>query len=104
VTISIVAYLVSTLDWRSIISNLLKSDLLWLVIAELAFCLSLILGAIRWWLLLQVQKISIPFQTAYSLTLIGQFFNMFMLGAIGGDAAKLLFVAKHAPMPPNCCS
>lgn len=98
VTIAILAYLVSTLDWKSIIGNLRSADPIWLLIAEAAFGSSLILAAFRWWLLLQVQNIALPLSTACSLTLIGQFFNQFMLGSLGGDAAKLLLVAKHAPI------
>lgn len=96
-TCAILAYLVATLDWASIGANLLRSDPSWLALAEMGFGVSLTLAALRWDLLLRVQGIRLPVLTAEALTLVSQFFNLFLLGSLGGDAAKLVLVCRLAP-------
>ncbi len=97
VTLAIFAYLAAKLDWVSVLRNIARSQPLWLLLAELAFGVSLALAALRWELLLRVQGIRLPFLTAEALTLVGQFFNLFLLGSLGGDAAKLVLVCRRAP-------
>lgn len=97
VTLGIFGYLATTLNWASIGANLMRSDAAWLAMAELAFGTSLALAGLRWWLLLRVQGIFPQIRTACALTFVGQFFNLFLLGSVGGDAAKLVLIAKLAP-------
>jgi len=88
ITLSILAYLVYKVDWRSLGSQVLRADPGWLLIACLLFGVVFFLAAMRWWLLLRVQDIVLPLSTITALTLIGQFFNTFMLGSVGGDVVK----------------
>lgn len=97
VTLAIFAYLAAKLDWVSVVRNIARSQPMWLLLAELAFGLSLSLAALRWDLLLRVQGIRLPVLTAEALTLVSQFFNLFLLGSVGGDAAKLLLVCRLSP-------
>lgn len=56
--------------------------------------LVLVLGAWRWQLLLNAQNISSSWLNAFRLTLIGFFFNLAVPGAVGGDVAKMGYLAK----------
>jgi hypothetical protein len=56
-----------------------------------------LLAAMRWWLLTQIQRIQLSIRAAVALTFIGQFFNSFLLGSIGGDVVKLYYIHKYAP-------
>lgn len=48
----------------------------------------------RWQLLIQAQRVSVPFRSAWSLTMIGMLFNVVVPGSVGGDLAKGYYVAR----------
>ncbi|MFT8418020.1 MAG: lysylphosphatidylglycerol synthase transmembrane domain-containing protein [Acetobacter sp.] len=52
------------------------------------------LTAVRWRLLLNAQGISITFYNALKLTLVAGFFNVFLLGGVGGDGVRLWMAAR----------
>jgi uncharacterized protein (TIRG00374 family) len=58
------------------------------------FLISLNLLVVRWRLLLRSQGIRLSYWEAFKLTFIGNFFNFFMLGAVGGDVIKIYYVVK----------
>ncbi len=68
----------------------------WEKIAPAIFLLLLTtpLGALRWQWLLQAQNIQIPWLKTLQLTLIGNFFNIALPGAVSGDFVKAYYVAK----------
>jgi uncharacterized protein (TIRG00374 family) len=74
-----------------------RADYIWLVLACVLFGFTYLLAALRWWFLMRVQKIFVSLRVAAALTLIGQFYNSFMLGAIGGDIVKVVYLQKYAP-------
>jgi uncharacterized protein (TIRG00374 family) len=49
------------------------------------------LGALRWGLLLRALDVSIPFVKLFHFVSIGMVMNMFLLGSVGGDAARGLY-------------
>jgi len=59
--------------------------------------LSALLCAARWRLLVRAQNLSLSFSSLVDLTLIGNFFNTFMPGAVGGDLVKAWYVAGREP-------
>lgn len=61
------------------------------VIAGLA--LSMLLCAIRWTLLARAQRLKLTVAQAVELTMIGNFFNTFLPGSVGGDLIKAWYVA-----------
>jgi uncharacterized membrane protein YbhN (UPF0104 family) len=74
-----------------------RANYLWLVLACMLFGVTYMLAAVRWWFLMRVQKINVSLRVAAALTLIGQFYNSFMLGSIGGDIVKVVYLQKYAP-------
>ena len=48
---------------------------------------TVLLSAARWWLLLRAQGIPATLWRITELTLIGNLFNLFAVGGVGGDAA-----------------
>jgi uncharacterized protein (TIRG00374 family) len=97
ITLGILAYFGSTLHWAELVSRFLESKPFWLLIACLLFGATFLLASIRWWLLLKVQSIVLPLKTVTALVLIGQFFNSFLLGAMGGDAVKAVYLLRYSP-------
>lgn len=57
---------------------------------------ALLLGVIRWRMVLRVVKIELPFARAARITLVAQFFNAFLLGSVGGDLLKAYYAARES--------
>ncbi|GIW73011.1 MAG: hypothetical protein KatS3mg102_2553 [Planctomycetota bacterium] len=56
----------------------------------------LLVMALRWWLLLRAVEVRLGFGRTLALAMIGHFFNTFLPGGAGGDAARMLYVAREA--------
>ena len=56
-----------------------------------------ILGILRWQWLLQSQGIHLPFGRVAQLSLIGNFFNFALPGAVSGDLVKAFYIGKEIP-------
>jgi glycosyltransferase 2 family protein len=72
-------------------SGLAESPLTVIACTLLIFLL-LPLGALRWGLLLEALEISLPFAKLFHFVSIGMVLNLFLLGSVGGDAARGLYV------------
>ena len=75
--------------FRNILDSVLSADRAWLIIASVVFFISLVFSAVQWNLLLKAQGVNLGFKNAFSLYMIGHFFNNFLPGALGGDIVKV---------------
>ena len=57
-------------------------------------CGPLLLGTLRWWLLIQGAGLKCSYFYAMRLQTIGYFFNTAMPGAVGGDIVKAIYIVK----------
>lgn len=66
-------------------------------LACLVWVVSLLITFVRWFFL--VRAVGLPFRLldALRLGLVGNFFNSFMPGSIGGDILKAAFIAREQP-------
>lgn len=63
------------------------------------------LGAFRWGIFLWVLGVRLPAWQVLRLSFVGLFFNIFLVGAVGGDAVKVVWlVAKGHPKTPALLS
>jgi glycosyltransferase 2 family protein len=69
----------------------------WVVIGILAYGVVEVSAAIRWHVLLKVQKIHLTVPRLAGLFLIGMFYNQFLPGGTGGDIIKSYFLLKETP-------
>ncbi len=60
-----------------------------------AYCVSVLLGVIRWQILLRAQGIRLKFMRVFQLTMVGNFFNIALPGAVSGDFVKAFYVGKE---------
>lgn len=97
VTVLIIAFLAQKVNWPEFVAQLLRADFIWLFLACFLFGIVYLLAALRWWYLIKIQGIHLPLRIVVALTFIGQFFNSFLLGAIGGDIIKAVYLQKYAP-------
>jgi uncharacterized protein (TIRG00374 family) len=72
-------------------------NLIFLIAAILVFPLTFILTAARWHELLKALDINIGLLRAFTLTMVGAFYNTFMPGSTGGDFFKALYVSRATP-------
>src|ERR1700731_447206 len=76
---------------------LAAADYRWVGAAILAYVMVEIAAAIRWQILLRVQKIRLNFPRLSGLFLIGMFYNQFLPGGTGGDIIKSYLLLKETP-------
>ena len=84
-------------DKRARMAEALRHADLWWLLPGLA-CLGgvILLQTQRWFLLLRAVDISIDWLRCLRLLLIGMFFNLFLLGATGGDVVKIFYAMREA--------
>jgi len=58
---------------------------------------STLLGVHRWRVLLRGQEISLSWSKTLQLSLIGNFFNLALPGAVSGDLVKAFYIAREHP-------
>lgn len=73
-----------------------KADKWWIVLGVLVGSLTYIAGTIRFGVLLRVQGIFLPWTRVAGIFMVGLFFNLFGLGATGGDVVKIFYVLREA--------
>ena len=73
------------------------ADYRWVAAAIFAYCLVEFVAAIRWHILLKVQKINLSIPRVAGLFLIGMFYNQFLPGGTGGDIIKSYLLLKETP-------
>ena len=73
-----------------------QADKWWIVIGVAVGSLTYLTGAIRFRVLLRVQGIFLPWGRVFGIFMVGLFFNLFGLGATGGDVVKIFYVLREA--------
>ncbi|MBI3192570.1 MAG: flippase-like domain-containing protein [Pedosphaera parvula] len=56
---------------------------------------TILLGIVRWRMVLRIQGLDLPFTRAGEISLVAQFFNSFLLGSTGGDLLKAYYAARE---------
>ncbi len=69
----------------------------WVALSVVAYIMVEIAAAVRWKILLKVQKIDLSIPRTAGLFLIGMFYNQFLPGGTGGDLIKTYLLFKEAP-------
>jgi glycosyltransferase 2 family protein len=70
-------------------------DLKFLALSIVLMGTILILGVLRWHMILKVHGLRLPLGRTAEISLIGHFFNSFLLGSVGGDLLKAYYVARE---------
>jgi hypothetical protein len=74
------------------------ADLRWVFLGWICYSVVELLATARWQILLRIQGINISWPRAAAIVMIGLFFNQFLPGGVGGDAMRLYFIFKQAPV------
>jgi len=97
VSLGAIGYFAWSVHWQDLALRLETARPGLILAACVCLGFAYIFSGLRWWYLLRVQSIHIDLYPVIALTFIGQFFNTFMLGAVGGDFVRALYVARSAP-------
>jgi glycosyltransferase 2 family protein len=96
VTIGLLIWVFHDPDQRAKMRDALRTaDYAWVGAGILAYIMVEISAAIRWQILLRVQKIRLSFPRVSGLFLIGMFYNQFLPGGTGGDIVKSYLLLKE---------
>ena len=74
-----------------------SANLWWFFPGLVAIGVGLLIQVQRWLILLRVQGIVVSFSRAIRIILVGMFFNLFLIGATGGDIVKIFLIIREAP-------
>ena len=98
VTVTLLGWIFRDAEVRSgVASALAKSDVAWMALAVAVAGLGVVAGVLRWWVFLRMQGIRIGLSRVTAIFLVGGFFNLFLFGSVGGDAAKVVCVGRERP-------
>jgi glycosyltransferase 2 family protein len=67
----------------------------WFALSLLLMGATLVLGIVRWRMVLRVQGLDLSFARATEISLVAHFFNSFLLGSTGGDLMKAYYAARE---------
>ena len=97
-TAGCLAWAFSGIDVRStILSRPEELGIGWLAAGLALAGGAVVFGAFRWQLFLAAQDIHVSFGRVLEMTLIGNLFSLVSVGSLGGDAARVLLLARHVP-------
>ncbi|MEP4078646.1 lysylphosphatidylglycerol synthase transmembrane domain-containing protein [Haloferula sp.] len=97
-TVSCLAWALNGVDWKdSVLARPGDLDWRWIAGGVVLGGLTILLTAVRLWVLLAAQGIKISFWRANELTLIGNLFNLAAVGGVGGDAARIFLLIRDHP-------
>ena len=82
---------------KKLLAALDTANLWWFLPGLVAIGLALLIQVERWLILLRVQGIVVSFSRALRIVLVGMFFNLFLIGATGGDIVKIFLILREAP-------
>jgi uncharacterized membrane protein YbhN (UPF0104 family) len=97
VTVFGLAYVVSTVSLEKIGEDITNIKWGWLLVAFVLITASLVLRAYRWLLLLRGLDVKVSFGRLVELYFVGNFFNAFLPSGFGGDAVRIMEVARDVP-------
>lgn len=97
VTAGILGFIATKVNWAQLGQRFLSAQPGWLAGALFLTLVSIVFCGVRFWFLLRLQKIDLPLPRALRLTLVGFFFNLFLIGSTGGDAIRLYYLMRWFP-------
>ena len=98
VTVGALYYLFHDPAKRSRMAEALRhADWFWLAASVAAYGMVEVFAAVRWLVLLRIQRFDLAWGKATAILLIGEFFMAFTPGLIGADAMRLLYLVKEHP-------
>jgi uncharacterized membrane protein YbhN (UPF0104 family) len=100
VSIFLLSFVLHGLDLGTLLREMLAVSRPALIAAALCYCAVGIPSALRWSIVLGTMGYPRPFRITFPIVLIGYFFNLTLVSAVGGDAVRIWEV-YHTGVPPT---
>lgn len=84
------------LKWVELKGAFAELQLWTLIVGTLVYAVSQAFVALRWWLFLRAQRISVSLALAIKLNYLGLFFSNFLPSSVGGDLVRAWYVSRHS--------
>lgn len=97
VTVAGLAFVLWKIPAAQIRDELVIVSIPWLIVTFLLMTSSLFLRAYRWMLLLRGLNAKVAYGRLVELYFVGNFFNAFLPSGFGGDAVRIIEVARDVP-------
>lgn len=102
VSVGMLAYvLLIQVDLGQLWRVVLQAKWGYLVLAGVLAIAGVALRAVRWLVLLQALAIDVPLKRLIKLYFVGSFFNIFLLSGFGGDAIRIVELARDSKKAPE---
>ena len=102
VTIGMLAYvLLVRINWGDLLAVISGARWSFLLVAVLLAVGGVALRAVRWLALLSALDIDVSLGRLIGLYFVGTFFNIFLLSGLGGDAIRMMELARHSKRTPE---
>jgi hypothetical protein len=99
VSVILLALLLRGLDPGELLQKMLTVDRSALVAAALCYWAVCIPSAVRWSIVMRTMGYERPFRVTFPIVLIGYFFNLTLVSAVGGDAVRMWEIHRSG-LPP----
>ena len=99
VSVACLWYVFTKIDFAEAMAGIQKANLFWLFVALLVYSFSKFLGAKRLSINFRNIGIDLPEMQNIKLYWLGMFYNLFLPGAITGDAYKVIILSKKFNAP-----
>ncbi len=94
VTVGLLAWLFSRLDFASLQQQLVQSNLSLLLAGTAVLAVQPLLGALRWWIILKRLNLNLPGAGVVRWTYIGVFVNQVLPATVGGDGLRVWLACR----------
>ncbi len=94
VSVGVLIFLLTRLNRADLLERFASADLLWLGLALVLYFGALLLGVLKWHLLVRAQHLAIPFWQLASFSFAGLFLGNVLPTNIGGDLVRAAMLAK----------
>jgi len=97
--LALLAFLAHSIGWDPLLSALtpIRNHPGWILAGIGLTFIALLVGVVRWHIILHTLKLPTGFGRTFQSYFIGQFFNAFLFGACGGDLIRAVEAARDHP-------
>lgn len=98
ITLTLLYWIFSDATVREGVGRVVRgADGVWLAWAVAAAGVCVFAGAVRWHVFLRMMRFEVSWLQTTRMAVVSGFFNLFLFGSVGGDAAKVVFLNKLTP-------
>jgi len=98
ITLTLLYWIFSDAAVREGVGRVVRgADATWLAWAVVAAGVCVFAGALRWHVFLRLMRFEVSLLQTTRIAVVSGFFNLFLFGSVGGDAAKVVCLNKLVP-------